>query len=123
MMGINLKGAFFCAQKLSGLINPGGSIVLTTTVANEKGMAGASVYAASKAGLRSLARCLSAVMIGQGIRVNAVSPGPIDTPIMRKMGLSEAEITGFTNHMTSANPDEALWHRRRSRQRPFSFWR
>jgi NAD(P)-dependent dehydrogenase (short-subunit alcohol dehydrogenase family) len=101
---INLKGAFFAVQKLSPLIEPGGSVVLTTTIANDKGMAGSSFYAASKAGLRSLARTLSTELLPKGIRVNAVSPGPIDTPIIDKMGLPPEQKAGFVAQMTNSNP-------------------
>jgi NAD(P)-dependent dehydrogenase (short-subunit alcohol dehydrogenase family) len=101
---INLKGAFFAVQKLSGLIRSGGSVVLTTTIANEKGMPGSSFYAASKAGLRSLARTLAGELLAKGIRVNAVSPGPIHTPILDKVGLSPDQKAGFVAHMTESNP-------------------
>ncbi|MGO9829606.1 MAG: SDR family oxidoreductase [Myxococcaceae bacterium] len=103
-LSINLKGAFFAVQKLSPLIKPGGSVVLTTTIANEKGMPGASFYAASKAGLRSLARSFSAELLAKGIRVNAVSPGPIDTPILDKLGMPAEQKAGFVAHMTNSNP-------------------
>src|SRR5208282_5022697 len=103
-LSINLKGAFFVVQKLSGLIKPGGSVVLTTTIADEKGMPGASFYAASKAGLRSLARSFSAELLARGIRVNAVSPGPIDTPILDKLGMPPEQKAGFVTHMTNSNP-------------------
>jgi len=72
-------------QKLTPLINREGSIVLTTSVANVKGMPGNATYGAAKAALRSLARTLAAELIPLEIRVNAVTPGPIDTPLSGKL--------------------------------------
>ncbi|MGA9983539.1 MAG: SDR family oxidoreductase, partial [Acidobacteriaceae bacterium] len=66
------------------LINRGGSVVLTTSIANVKGMAGNATYGAAKAALRSFARTIAAELIPREIRVNAVTPGPIDTPIIGK---------------------------------------
>src|SRR5271168_4922330 len=84
MFNLNAKGPFFAVQKLTPLINRGGSVVLTTSIANVKGMAGNATYGAAKAALRSFARTLAAELIPREIRVNAVSPGPIDTPIIGK---------------------------------------
>lgn len=88
-MGINLKGAFFTIQKLEPLMRDGSSIVLTTTALDQTGMAGEGVYSASKAALRSLARTLSVELLDRKIRVNAVAPGPIETPIWSKMDLPD----------------------------------
>ena len=85
MFNLNAKGPFFAVQKLAPLINRGGSVVLTTSVANVKGMPGQATYGAAKAALRSFARVLAAELLPQEIRVNAVSPGPIDTPILEKV--------------------------------------
>ncbi len=101
---INLKGAFFAAQRFARLLKKGGSIVLNTSVADAKGIPASSVYAASKAALRSLARTLSADLIGQGIRVNAVSPGPITTPIYGKLGLPAEVADAWGQSMQEANP-------------------
>lgn len=79
-MDINFKGAYFTIQKSLPLLNDGASIVLNTSIAAHTGMVDTSVYSASKAALLSLIRTLSAELIGRGIRVNAVSPGPILTP-------------------------------------------
>lgn len=84
---INTKGAFFTIQKLAPIVKQGGAFVLNTSVVDEKGMPATSVYSASKAALRSLARTLASELLPRGIRVNAVSPGPIATPIIDKMGL------------------------------------
>ena len=72
-------------QKLAPLINRGGSVVLTTSIANVKGMPGQLAYGAAKAALRSFARTLAAELIPREIRVNAVTPGPIDTGILGKV--------------------------------------
>ena len=85
MFNLNAKGPFFAVQKLAPLINRGGSIVFTTSVANVKGLSGQATYGAAKAALRSFARTLAAELIPRDIRVNAVSPGPIDTPILDKV--------------------------------------
>ncbi|MEN9362574.1 MAG: hypothetical protein RL095_4109 [Verrucomicrobiota bacterium] len=87
VMGVNLKGAFFSIQKLLPLLRNPGSIVLNTSVAGNLGMGNFSAYSASKAGLRCLARSLSRELLPRGIRVNAVAPGPIDTPIYGKLGM------------------------------------
>jgi NAD(P)-dependent dehydrogenase (short-subunit alcohol dehydrogenase family) len=85
MFNLNAKGPFFAVQKLAPLINRGGSIVLTTSVANVKGLPGQTTYGAAKAALRSFARTLAAELVPREIRVNAVTPGPIDTPILDKV--------------------------------------
>jgi NAD(P)-dependent dehydrogenase (short-subunit alcohol dehydrogenase family) len=85
MFNLNAKGPFFAVQKLGPLINRGGSVVLTTSVANVKGLPGQATYGAAKAALRSLARTLATELLPQDIRVNAVSPGPIATPILDKV--------------------------------------
>ena len=84
MFNLNAKGPLFAVQKFAPLINRGGSVVLTTSIANVKGMAGNATYGAAKAALRSFARTLAAELLPREIRVNAVTPGPIDTPIIGK---------------------------------------
>jgi len=89
---VNLKGTFFTIQKALPMLAPSASIILTTSIANQMGSPNFSVYAASKAALRSLAQTLGLELIARGIRVNAISPGPIATPIWSKFGLpAEAE--------------------------------
>ena len=85
MFNLNAKGPLFAVQKLAPLINRGGAVVLTTSIANVKGMPGNATYGAAKAALRSFARTLAAELLPREIRVNAVTPGPIDTPILGKM--------------------------------------
>ncbi len=82
---INVKGIFFSAQLALRYLNDGASVILNTSVANDVGIPGASVYAASKAAVRSLAKTFSAEWIDRGIRVNAISPGPIATPIYDRL--------------------------------------
>jgi NAD(P)-dependent dehydrogenase (short-subunit alcohol dehydrogenase family) len=85
MFNVNAKGPLFAVQKLAPFINWGGAVVLTTSIANVKGMPGNTAYGAAKAALRSFARTLAAELLPRGIRVNAVTPGPIDTPILGKV--------------------------------------
>ncbi|MGN9788193.1 SDR family oxidoreductase [Nonomuraea sp. ZG12] len=90
LFAINVKGAYFTVQKLAPLLSPGAGVVLTTSIANVIGMLDASVYAAGKAALRSMARSLSRELLPRGIRVNAISPGPIDTGILENTMSAEA---------------------------------
>ncbi|BAH44034.1 putative oxidoreductase [Brevibacillus brevis NBRC 100599] len=92
---VNTKGAFFTVQRLAPLIHEGGSIVFTSSVADEGGYPGMSVYSASKAALRSLASSFAVELLDKGIRVNVVSPGFIDTPSMGVAGFTDAERVTF----------------------------
>lgn len=87
MADLNLKSVFFTVQKALPNLNNGASIVLVASIAAHKGFAGFSIYNASKAGVRSFARTFSAELIDRGIRVNVLSPGPIDTPVFGKFGI------------------------------------
>lgn len=87
--GVNVKGLFFTVTKALPLMSQGGTIVLNSSVANASGMPNTSVYAATKAAVRSLARTLSSELAPRGIRVNAVSPGPIATPIFGKLEMTK----------------------------------
>jgi len=79
---INTRGPFFTVQRLAPLVQSGGSFVLTTSIANESGFAGMTLYAGTKAALRSFAQGFAAELIGRGVRVNALSPGFIKTETM-----------------------------------------
>ncbi len=83
----NFKGAFFTVQKALPLLKDGSAVVIISSVANTKGIPGLSVYSAAKAAVRSLARTLAAELAPLGIRVNVLSPGPIDTPIFDRLGI------------------------------------
>jgi len=93
-MDINFKGAYFTIQSILPLMPAGGSILLNTSVNAHMGMPGASAYAASKAALISLVRNLSAELLPRRIRVNAVSPGPVVTPMhsVEKLQISEEQL-------------------------------
>ena len=104
MFNINFRGAFFTVQKLLPLLGKGSSVVLTTSIAADLGMATSSVYGATKAALSSLARTLSNELASRGIRVNEVSPGPIETPIYEKMGMPIEQTAGFKAMMAGLVP-------------------
>jgi NAD(P)-dependent dehydrogenase (short-subunit alcohol dehydrogenase family) len=101
---INIKGAYFTIQKALPLLNDGASIILNTSVADSTGTAGASAYSATKAALRSLARTAAAELVGRGIRVNTVAPGPIVTPIFGRTGLPQATVDEFAKEMLAKVP-------------------
>ena len=101
---INLKGPFFLIQALLPLFAKPASIVLTTSVNAHIGMANTSVYGATKAALLSLSRTLSGELISRGIRVNAISPGPITTPLYGKLGLGEADLKAVAGQIQSQVP-------------------
>ncbi len=88
----NLKGTYFTVQKLVPLMTAGGSIILNTSILGAQGRQGFSVYSATKAAIRSLARSLTAELSAKGIRVNALAPGQIDTDLMRKVGMPDGMI-------------------------------
>ena len=104
---VNFKGVFFTIQKAVPLLVEGGSIILTTSYLSEVGEPGLSILSASKAAVRSLARSLGAELAPRGIRVNAVSPGPISTPFSSKVGLSEEQL----NEVAAATKDKVPLHR------------
>jgi len=105
LFGINVKGVYFAVQEALGLFgNGGGSIIITSSAVNVKGMANMSAYAATKAAVRSLARSFSAELQPRGIRVNCVSPGPIETPIFNRMGLPEEQLKGMAEQIQNMTP-------------------
>lgn len=104
MFDINIRGAYFTIQKLLPLLERGSSVVLTTSVAADLGIATSSAYGATKAALSSLARTLSNELAPRGIRVNEVSPGPIETPIYDKMGFPAEQAAGFKDTMAGLVP-------------------
>jgi NAD(P)-dependent dehydrogenase (short-subunit alcohol dehydrogenase family) len=104
MFNLNAKGPFFAVQKLSPLINQGGAVVLTTSTANIKGMPSIAAYGGAKAALRSFARTFAAELLPRGIRVNAVSPGPTETPIIGKAFPDKDVAAKLMAQMTEAVP-------------------
>ncbi|MBA1245415.1 SDR family oxidoreductase [Pseudomonas japonica] len=101
---LNFTGTFFTVQKAAPLLSKGSSVVLTTSFLNQVGTPGLSILSASKAAVRSLARTLGAELAPRGIRVNAVSPGPISTPFHGKLGLSDAELNEVAAGIEAAVP-------------------
>jgi NAD(P)-dependent dehydrogenase (short-subunit alcohol dehydrogenase family) len=104
VFNVNAKGPFFAVKKLAPLITRGGSVVLTTAISNVKGMPILAASGASKAALRSLARVFAAELLPREIRVNAVSPGPTDTPSWAKAFPDKDVAAQVTGQMREANP-------------------
>src|SRR5713226_6392818 len=104
MFNLNAKGPLFAVQKFAPLIDRGGSVVLTTSIANVKGMPGQAAYGAAKAALRSFARTLADELLPREIRVNAVTPGPIDTPIVGKVFTGKDEAAQIREKMIGMVP-------------------
>lgn len=104
IFNINVRGLLFTVQKALPLFKDGGSIIVNASVAHMKGMGAMSVYSASKAAVRSLARSWTVDLKDRKIRVNCISPGPIETPIFGKMGLSEEQMKGFGDRILNQVP-------------------
>ena len=104
MFNLNAKGPFFAMQKLAPLITSGGSVVLTTSTANVKGMPLIAAYGGAKAALRSFARMFAVESLPRGIRVNAVSPGPTETPMVGKAFPDKDVAAQLMGQMTEAIP-------------------
>ena len=100
----NVRGAYFTVQKAAPHLNDGASIILNTSIVSTKGMADASVYSSTKAALRSFARTTATELVGRGIRVNAVAPGPIETPIFEKTGLPKENLDEFAKQIIQTVP-------------------
>jgi NAD(P)-dependent dehydrogenase (short-subunit alcohol dehydrogenase family) len=100
----NVKGAYFQIQSLLPLFNKGASIVINGSINAHIGMPGSSVYAASKAAVISLAKTLSSELLPRGVRVNVVSPGPVQTPLYGKLGMDAATLEATATHILGQIP-------------------
>ena len=101
---INVKGLLFTVQKALPLFQDGGSIILNASVAGSKGLEAFSVYSATKAAVRSFARTWTVDLKARGIRVNAISPGPIDTPILDNLAVTKEELGQVKTNLASGVP-------------------
>jgi NAD(P)-dependent dehydrogenase (short-subunit alcohol dehydrogenase family) len=101
---VNVKGVYFTIQKALPLLNDGASIIINSSVVNETGVVNGSVYAATKAAVRSFARTLTGELVDRGIRVNVVSPGPIVTPLFGRTGLSKEQVDEFARGVVARVP-------------------
>lgn len=110
IMDVNVKGVFFTVQSCLPLMKQGGSIILNTSWLADVGTAGLAALSASKAAVRSFARTMSAELLDKKIRVNAVSPGSIATPIYGKTGMSQAQLQAFASRLESAIPVRRFGH-------------
>jgi len=101
---LNAKGTFFTVQKSLPLFKDGGSIILTASVANVRGDPAFSAYAAAKAAVRNFARGWTAELKDRKVRVNSMSPGPIETPALEKVGLTVEQVEQAVAHFASQVP-------------------
>lgn len=101
---INVKGPYFLIQSLLPVFANPASVVLNTSVSAHAGMARSSVYAATKAAFLNLSKTLSSELLGRGVRFNAVSPGPVDTPLYDKLGIPDAYREQVRKDIVAAIP-------------------
>lgn len=104
VMAANFKGPFFTIQQALPLLGGNASIIINTSITNRTGSPNFSIYAASKAAQRSLVQSLALALIGRGIRVNAVCPGPIDTGGFRRMDIPPATLQAIKGDIEGRSP-------------------
>lgn len=104
LINVNVKGVFFGIQKALPYLSEGASIVVNTSISNQLGVPESSVYGASKAAVRSMVRTLSGELLPRKIRLNAISPGPIETPIYNKMGITGEYYDQFVQGVNQRVP-------------------
>src|SRR4051794_24647678 len=104
VFGINVKGLVFTVQKALPLMPNGASVILNASIVSIKGMPAFSVYSATKAAVRSFARSWTTDLKDRKIRVNAISPGPIDTPALDGLAKTEAEQKQFKESLAAQVP-------------------
>lgn len=103
-MGINFKGAVFTLERFLPILSEGASVINLSSVNAYTGMPNTAVYAASKAALNSYTRTAATELAPRKIRVNAVNPGPVETPIFGKTGMPESQLSGFAEAMQNRVP-------------------
>lgn len=106
MSAISFKGVFFAIQKAAPLMGQGGSIIVTTSITNQVGAPNFSVYAACKAAARSLVQTASLELASRGIRVNAISPGPINTPGFGRWDVPKEVVDAARAEFTNRSPSK-----------------
>jgi NAD(P)-dependent dehydrogenase (short-subunit alcohol dehydrogenase family) len=104
MWALNVKGPWLALKHALPLLSEGASVIVNSSVAGQKGLPGTAAYAATKAALRGLIRAAAAELAPRKVRVNAVSPGPIETPIFGKMGLSAKEAAELVDGIGKGVP-------------------
>ena len=104
LFAVNVKGVYFTLQKAIPQLNDGASVILNTSVVSSKGTENMGVYAATKAAVRSFARTAARELRERSIRVNAVAPGPIETPIFGRVGVTKEQIEGFKSGISALVP-------------------
>ncbi|MFT3856078.1 MAG: SDR family oxidoreductase [Aquabacterium sp.] len=106
MSNVSFKGVFFAIQKALPHLRRGASIIVTTSIANQVGAPGFAVYAACKAAARSLVQTASLELADRGIRVNAISPGPIDTPGFGRWGVPQEVVAAAREDFNRRSPSK-----------------
>jgi NAD(P)-dependent dehydrogenase (short-subunit alcohol dehydrogenase family) len=104
IIDINFKGAYFALSKFIPLLNDGASVVFLSSNTASMNGASSSIYSSGKAALNSVMRIAALELAPRGIRVNAVSPGPTETEILKKIGLDEAALEGLHDWMIGRIP-------------------
>jgi len=106
--GVNVRGVYFTVDKALPLLERGSSVILVSSIAANKGVPGYGTYSASKAAVRSFARTWTAELLERGIRVNTLSPGPFDTPIMDSQADTPEGADAVRTKWASAVPMQRL---------------
>lgn len=100
----NVRGLYFTVTRALPLLSNGASVILNASAVSQKGLAGSSVYSATKAAVRSFARTWTLELAQRGIRVNVLSPGPIETPIYAKLGMPPEQVKAFGEQIQKSTP-------------------